>query len=584
VERPTSNQSRVDVTYETRPATSASGAGRVVELVDRYFVLVSIAFFSLLPVSGWAEVMFRSWADQRRDLAALRSVISVGHAEAIAQNGIGPAYIAAGRMLHDVLGLTPEDALVALTRGSYVLAAALGVVLVRVVVRGLTGAPPMVTLGAQFAFVGLVFAVGTWHWSDVPWSHFFAAFLAVAVYALRFAPSRLTVASAGALGVAVALLMLTRSFELLAVLLAWGIVAAAFALLRLCGPRTLRLGHVVSGVGAFILTSAAVYLLTGKRNLFFLYGERLDQQSGNSPAAEIAETPTFSFSLVPTKLVQLFVEPCYGALCSLSDYTGGARPLPPDLLPSGVESGGNERLWRLPLAIQLPSLVLLPLCLLAVAAIVVWAVRHRAAARADLRVIRLMAEMSIASAGIVLGYSASTLTGSPHLRYGFSRDFLLPALLIGIVAVGLISAGLWLVLRRARFPVSPEFVFVVVSVVGSACLVVGLAYARANGIPRIESRQLGAVTYTASCRGAECEIAIAATTTSGQPISIPESSTLTFGCGSRKPRFTVYAEDPTAGVRLTEPCPDPRLVAAWPTVMGLPPGSFELSAVDVRNA
>ena len=72
--------------------------------------------------------------------------------------------------------------------------------------------------------------------------------------------------------------------------------------------------------------------------------------------------------------MQLFVDPCYRALCSLSDYAGGARPLPPELLPDGVESAGNERLWRLPLAIQLPSLVLLPLCLVAVACIVVWAV------------------------------------------------------------------------------------------------------------------------------------------------------------------------------------------------------------------
>jgi len=27
----------------------------------------------------------------------------------------------------------------------------------------------------------------------------------------------------------------------------------------------------------------------------------------------------------------------------------------------------------------------------------------------------------------------------------------------------------------------------------------------------------------------------------------------------------------------------PKLVAAWPTVMGLPPGSYELAAVKVRN-
>jgi hypothetical protein len=40
----------------------------------------------------------------------------------------------------------------------------------------------------------------------------------------------------------------------------------------------------------------------------------------------------------------------------------------------------------------------------------------------------------------------------------------------------------------------------------------------------------------------------------------------------------------TQGVRLGRPCVDPRLVAAWPTVMGLPPGSPELDAVRVRNA
>ncbi len=288
---------------------------------------------------------------------------------------------------------------------------------------------------------------------------------------------------------------------------------------------------------------------------------------------------------MPTKLVQLFVEPCYRSFCSLSDYAGGAQPLPPDLLPDGVEEAGNERLWRLPLAIQLPSLVFLPLCLVAVALIVVWAVRNRPAARDRLRAIRLLAEMTIASTGIVVGYAASTLTGSPHLRYGFARDFLLPALLTGIVGVGLVSAGVWLALSRGRERrISPEFSFVVLAIVGSACAVAVLAYARANGIPRIESEQLGDVTYTASCRGDTCRIAIAARTTSGETTAIPQASTLTFACGSDVPRFTVYAKTPADGVRLVEVCESPRLVAAWPTVMGLPPGSYELAAVKVRNA
>ena len=579
-----SNESPVAAAYDLPAVDGAPPASRLVEQVDRFFFVVWLGIYALLPTSGWASVMFASWFDQKRDLAALRSVISVGHADAIAHNGIGPAYIAAARIVHETLRLSPEDSLVLLTRGSYALSVALGVVLVRVLMRRLTGAPPMATIGAQFAFVGLVFAAGTWHWSDVPWSHFFAAFLAVSVYAMRFAPARLTTASAAGAGVALALLSLTRSFEFVALVLAWGIALVGLTALRLTGPRTLRTAHVVAGVAAFATTTVAVYGLTGKRGLFLLYGESLDTQAGSLNGADVATTPTFSFSLVPTKLVQLFVEPCYRSLCSLSDYAGGARALPADLLPDGVESAGNERLWRLPLAIQLPSLVLLPLCLVAVAIIVVWAVRNRTAARDRLRAIRLLVEMTIASTGIVVGYAASTLTGSPHLRYGFARDFLLPALLLGIVGVGLLSAGLWILLsRRGGRRVSPEFSFVVLAILGSACAIVVLAYARSNGIPRIEGSQLGAVTYTATCHDDTCRVAIDAQTTSGESASIPSASTLTFGCGSDTPRFSVYAASPESGVPVATDCVRPKLVAAWPTVMGLPPGSYELAAVKVRN-
>jgi hypothetical protein len=552
----------------------------VVALVDRFFPLVWIGMYLLIPVSGWAAVMFDSWFDQQRDLEALRSVLAEGRADAIADNVIGPAYIAVAALLHDLLGLSPENALVVLTRASYAFSVACGILLVGVLVRRLVGAPPMASLGAQFLFVALIFATGTWHWSDVPWSHFFAAFLAVALYAVRFVPVRLTLFHAGAAGVVVALLYLTRSFELAALVAAWAGVFVLLAALRLTGPRTWRATHFVSAAAAFVVTTAVVYAVTGKRDLFLLYGNHLDRQSGNVGAAEVAETPTFSLSLVPAKLVQLFVEPCYYSLCSISDYAGGTRSLPPQL----AEAAGNERLWRLPLAIQLPSLVLLPLCVLAVAGLVVWAARRRSAASKRVREIRLLLEMTVASVGIVVGYAASTMTGSPHLRYGFARDFLLPALLTAVVAISLVSAALWLLLSRrkdGRF--SAEFGFVVLAVAGGAAIVAALVGLRANGLPRIESRQLGPIEYTASCRGSVCRISLAAETTSGRPISIPEASTLTFGCGSDRARFTLYEAQPTSGIRLDRPCRDPRLVAAWPTIMGLPPGRYELAAVEVAN-
>ena len=576
-----SNGSRGETTVTTtHPDVSAPRIAGVIDIVDRFFPLVWIAFYALLPVSGWAPLMFDSWFDQRRDLEALNSVLADGRADAIADNVIGPAYIAAAALLHAVLGFGAEDALVALSRGSYALSVVAGMVLVRVLVRRLVAAPSMVTLAAQIGFVALVFAAGTWHWSDVPWSHFFAMFLAAALFAVRFAPARVGTAHAGVAGVLVALLALTRTFELAAVIVACVVGWALLGALRLSAPRIWTGRHLASGAVAFAATTALVYLVTGKRDVFVLYSNHLDRQSGSVLPAEIAKTPTFSFGLVPEKLIQLFVEPCHYAMCSLADYAGGLRPLPPAL----ADAAGNERLWRLPLAIQLPSLVLLPLCILAVGALVAWLVRHREVAAQRERSVRLLVELTVAATVIVIGYAASTMTGSPHLRYGFARDFLLPALLTAIVAVALGSAGLWLLLmRRSGRRLSPESAFVVLAVVGSVAVVMGAAYARANGIPRIESTQLGAVSYSARCTTAGCVVSLDASTPAGRPISIPQASTLTFGCDSDTPHFTVYVDTLRAAVPIPVTCARPRLVAAWPTVMGLPPGSFELAAVDVRN-
>jgi hypothetical protein len=569
----------VSAVTDVSRATVSPRTERMLELVDRGFPLFWLLLYLLLPVSGWSGVMFDTWFDQGRDLQALGSVLADGRADAIADNLIGPGYIAAAATLHWVLGLEARDALVALNRASYALSIACALVLVRVLVRRFGSAPPLASVAAQLVLLGLVFAAGTWHWSDVPWSHFFAAFLAVALYVVRFVPARPTVATAALTGVVLALLALTRSFELLALVLAWAITLGLLALLRLSGPRRVSLTRLASGAAAFAATTVAVYAATGKRGFFFLYGNHLDHQSGNVRASEIAETPTFSPWFVPVKLVQLFVDPCYDSLCSVSDYGAGAM-----LPPQQTGDAGNLRLWSLPLAVQLPALVLLPLCLVAAGALAVIAARRRETNPGRARSIRLLLETTIASAGLVLGYAASTMTGPAHLRYGFARDFLLPALLTAIVAVALVSVALWTLLSsRTRRRLSPEFTFGIVAFLGSAFLVVALAYARAEGIPRIESRHIGSVVYDATCGGTDCQVSIAATTSGGRPISIPEVSTLTFGCGSDEARFTVYEKTPTARFALAHPCPDARLVAAWPTVMGLPPGIFELAAVKVRN-
>ena len=556
---------------EAAAHTSAPRLAGVVALIDRFFPVGWIGVYLLLPVSGWATEMFSSWFDQRRDLEALQSVLVDGRADAIADSVIGPAYIGAAALVHEVFGLSPEDSLVVLTRASYVLAVAAGLVLVRVLLGRLGSVPPMISLASQLVFLALVFAAGTWYWSDVPWSHFFAAFLAVALYAARFVPSRPTLVTAAAVGALVALLAATRSFELVAVILAWGIVGLGLVIARRAGARVIELRHVLAGAAAFVVTTAVVYAGTGKRELFFLYGDHLDRQSGSVSGAEVAQTPTLSLGLVPEKLVQLFLDPCYLSLCETSDYaTGGG-------------DGSNLDLWSLPLAVQLPALLLLPLCIVGLGVLAVRLLRRRG----DLEVsaFRPLAEMTVAATGLVVGYAASTLTGPSHLRYGFARDFLLPALLTAIVAVVLGSRVVWTALgrRRDRRP-SSEILYVASAFVVAVVVVAAATAGRSTGLPRLEARHLGAVTYTADCTaGQTCRVSLAAKTTKGDPISIPSASTLTFGCGSDAPRFSVYAASLDGAVRLGSGCSSPRLVAAWPTVMGLPPGAFELAAVGVRN-
>ena len=147
----------------------------------------------------------------------------------------------------------------------------------------------MVSLVSQFAFLAFVFAAGTWYWSDVPWSHFLAAFLAVAVYADAVRERTPSVAAAAATGTVFALLAATRSFEFMAIALAWGIAALGFGAFRL-SPVALGVRRLVVGAGAFVATTTVVYLATGKRDLFFLYGSQLDTQSGSLSGSRRSHT------------------------------------------------------------------------------------------------------------------------------------------------------------------------------------------------------------------------------------------------------------------------------------------------------
>ena len=191
------------------------------------------------------------------------------------------------------------------------------------------------------AFTALVFAAGTWYWSDVPWSHFFAALLAVGFYALRFGPARSSTLSFSLAGAVLALLALTRSFEFMAVVAAWLLAVGVLFALRVRTPQRPSARKLAFGAGSFVLVLAAVYAVTGKRNSFSSTSREAARTTATCSPAEVAAIPSLDLANLPLKVVQLFLDPVL--LLALQPHTS--------------TRGYGQRLGRQPLSIQLPALL-----------------------------------------------------------------------------------------------------------------------------------------------------------------------------------------------------------------------------------
>lgn len=541
------------------PITATDRSSPWIGRVDRLLPLLWLGIYLLLPVSGLSDLMFTSWHDQERDLAALRDLLAKGSSSTIDDNIIGPGYVLAAAVIHWLFGLSPESALVTLARASYALSVAIGLLMVRVLLGRIAAGGPLVSLSGQILFLGLMLVTATWYWSDIPWSHFYATVLVVSLYALRLA---LVGPALGlAIGTLLGLLASTRTFELVAVLLAWACALAISAVFSLPERGRVRLPTVAAFVASFVGATAVSYLATGKRAPFvYGYHPHLDEQDVLSAGA--AAAPVFSIDLIPTKLVQLVVDPCYLALCGLVD-------------------NGGVAFWREPLGLQLPALLLLP----AVVVGMVWLAVQRRLWADGARELRLMGEMAIAATGLVLGYVGSTMTGSPHLKFGFARDLILPALLVAVLISVLATVGMrHALLRRGEARGASDALLLPAALGLVVLLVATVTVARRVGLPTFESRHLGAVTYTARCARSVCEVHVAARTTKRSAIRIPSRSTLTFSCAGDGSMYTIYARDPSSGVSLPETCHRPRLRSAWPLVMGLPPDLAHMSRVTVIHS
>lgn len=366
--------------------------------------LVSFIVLCLLPPSGQGPTAIELWQDQGYFVSAVTMAGETGRVDDDALRAlVGPGYVALGVLTKRLTGVDYATAIIILARLS-LLAGAVCALLYAV--RTTDGKVPRTTVaGVLLSVSAIVFS--TWPYaSDIPWTHFtaaavLAALVAISDPAVRFERTRLVVA-----GALFALLWQVRSFEGMVFAIAAAIAMALTLLMRRWEWREwfaalpLRAALFVLGC---VLSLVAIGMLSGSWLPFAQYSHESSAQTA------------ILLSLLPDRLVQLFIDPCYKTLCALVGYK--TAPWPPT----------DFDYWALPLFAEMPAVVA---SLVGLA--MIFALAPRAVARVPFSVL-LAAGTAV---GLIVGYASAMPSGSPHLKYGFFRDFLAPMLLLTMAFVG----------------------------------------------------------------------------------------------------------------------------------------------------
>ena len=451
-------------------------------------LLISFTAAALLMLpapSGIGPMTLTDWHDQSVFLGAVVQS-DTGLPEPRLRELVGPAYIALARIVAGVAGLNAAAALLLLSRLTLFAIAAMMTVALRD--RARTG-PSFQILLAAVTMSSL--ATSVWfHFSDIPWTHFVAAALLSGMVLVSQSGITLAIRSAliGALSIA---LVQTRLFEAMVA----GIAALMIAPLAIWRYRA-RLSGWRQGLGQIALPAVAGAGFGFVAIALLSHNWSLYQQYSSQPGL------VMSFGLLPTKAIQLFWDTCYSTICAYAEAprTGYF-----------ADSLGN---WRQPLLLQLPGLFGA-----AAGLIVLLAFRPGIILRLPLGSLFAM----LTAGGLVLAYASGAPSGSPHLKYGFFRDFIPAMVLLTTVFVALLARQR-VAERDSASTLLPLIVFFMV--------VVSLTALRPVGLPRIAGSEVSRFEISSTCDGGQCGFELTARDAAGETMPYNDLAYVTCQNGS----------------------------------------------------
>ncbi len=435
------------------------------------FATMALASVAFWPALGYGPRSVFEWQDQSIFLRAATQTLEQRLPDAETRTLVGPAYVALTLALSGVSQSPPAEALIFLSRLTFTGCATI-LATVAIGYRAQAGAGFQLALAAVAA---LSLASSVWfRFSDIPWTHFVAAGLLGGMVLVSLTQIKLSIRAAlvGALAVT---LVQTRLFEALVALIA-AVLLTPLVLARYW--RVIRPGTVSRLALPFLGGGAVAFAAIGALSNNWSIYQQYSNQDG------MVLTP----GLAPLKAIQLFWDTCFATVCELT-----AAPLVSPLADS-IES------WRQPLLLQLPALAGAAAGLLTLLVL-----RPRRVLQLPLGVIFAI----LTTGGLVVAYVAGAPAGSPHLAYGFFRDFVPALMLLTTAFIGALATQRAVDGRTGPALVAALVVFFAVTI--------GLSGLRAVGLPQAPGTQVARFEFGSTC-ASDCTFSLKAIGEAGEAL------------------------------------------------------------------
>lgn len=472
-------------------------AFRISEVV---WLAIFLAVAAVFPRGGEGVSSTLSWADQGLFLQTLNETVATGTSAAFSGGYVGPGYIALARLLQMASGAPAANSLALLSLFSFF---ATGIVLVAFVFRS-SQRQDAATQNMLMAVTVAALFTSVWaHASDMPWTQFVETALLAFLVLLIATPVKRWFTFA-AIGFVMVFAYQTRPYEGTVMLIALGLVAAVWLIAQRAAITAAGIRRAAFPASMIVLGGAAADAI-----IFALTHVALPISQYNALNSTFKILP----SLLPYKFVQLFVDTCFAAVCETA----------PSVATKIFDFEPGWHSWRQPLSLQHPVLVAAGLAICAMLA------GSPAARRAVLRPAVLFP--LLAAGGALFAYTAGVPSGSPHLKFGFMRDYVAPMVLLFMAMCGLVAAlpaaeDAAVVARARRWSWGVLSGFVVV--------VIALMAARPFSGNFLPAYAISDFTYLSQCTDEACRFSARVINKNGTPITVPGVTVFVKQCDGRE--------------------------------------------------